>query len=112
MRQIALSRLSLLLVAACSGPDQPPGKGAFPPLFPDRGLFLAAIRRCRVQAVPQKISGLTVPHHLLAADLLAGAFARVQGQDYRRIIILSPDHFSRSRSPFAVTRRDFETALG
>ncbi len=62
--------------------------------------------------LPQKISGLTVPHHLLAADLLAAAFARVQGQDYRRIIILSPDHFSRSRSPFAVTRRDFETALG
>jgi len=112
MRQIAFIALSMLLVASCSGPDRPPGKEAFPPLFPDRALFLSAIYHCQVKPLPQKISGLTVPHHLLAADLLAGAFARVQGQDYRRIIILSPDHFSRSRSPFAVTRRDFETATG
>jgi AmmeMemoRadiSam system protein B len=112
MRRIIYIALSLLLIATCSGPEQPPGKGAFPPLFPDRGVFLAAIGLCRVQPLPQKISGLTVPHHLLAADLLAEAFARVQGRDYRRIIILSPDHFSRSRTPFAVTRRDFETALG
>jgi AmmeMemoRadiSam system protein B len=112
MRQLASIALVLLLIAACFGADQPPEKEAFPPLFPDRGLFLAAIGQCRVKTLPQKISGLTVPHHLLAADLLAAAFARVQGQDYRRIIILSPDHFSRSLSPFAVTRRDFETALG
>ena len=112
MRPFALIGLVLLLVAACSGTDQPPEKDAFPPLFPDRGLFLAAIGQCRVKPLPQKISGVTVPHHLLAADLLAGAFARVQGQKYRRIIILSPDHFSRSRTPFAITRRDFETALG
>jgi poly-gamma-glutamate synthesis protein (capsule biosynthesis protein) len=112
MRRLAFLALILLLVAPCSSTDQPPGKEAFPPLFPDPELFLAAIGQCRVQPLPQKISGLTVPHHLLAADLMAGAFARVQGQHYRRIIILSPDHFSRSRSPFAVTRRDFETALG
>jgi AmmeMemoRadiSam system protein B len=113
MRRLASIALVLLLVAACSGADRPPGKEeAFPPLFPDPGLFLAAIGQCRAEPLPQRISGLTVPHHLLAADLLAAAFARVQGQGYRRIIILSPDHFSRSRSPFAVTRRDFETALG
>ena len=112
MRHIAFLALILLLIAPCSGPDRPPGKEAFPPLFPDRGLFLSAIGQCRVKPLPQKISGLTVPHHLLAADLLAGAFARVQDHDYHRIIILSPDHFSRSRSPFAVTLRDFETATG
>ncbi len=112
MRRIVCIALSLMLIAACSGPDQYPGKGAFPPLYPDGGLFLAAIHHCRARPLPQKITGVTVPHHLLAADLLAGAFARVGGKNYRRIIILSPDHFSRSRSPFAVTRRDFETALG
>jgi AmmeMemoRadiSam system protein B len=112
MRQLAFITLVLLLAAPCSSPDRPPGKGAFPPLFPDRGLFLSAIGHCRAKPLTQKISGLTVPHHLLAADLLAAAFARVQGQGYQRIIILSPDHFSRSPTPFAVTRRDFETALG
>jgi len=112
MRRIVFLALSLLLIATCSSPDQPPGKGAFPPLYPNQGPFLSAIGHCRVQPLPQKITGVTVPHHLLAADLIAGAFARLQGHVYRRIVILSPDHFSRSRSPFAVTRRDFETALG
>ncbi len=112
MRQTAFIVLFILLAASCSGPDPSPGKGAFPPLFPDPGLFLSAIGHCRVQPLPQKISGLTVPHHLLAADLLAAAFGRIQGHDYRRIVLLSPDHFSRSQTPFAVTRRDFDTALG
>jgi AmmeMemoRadiSam system protein B len=112
MRLIALIACISLLVAPGCGPDMPPEKGAFPPLFSDGGLFLSTMHQCRVKPFPQPISGLTVPHHLLAADLLAEAFARVQGRDYRRIIILSPDHFSRSPTAFAVTRRDFETALG
>lgn len=104
--------LLLVLVAACTGADQPHGKEAFPPFFSNRTVFLATIGNCRGKPLPQKISGLTVPHHLLAADLIAEAFSRLQGQNYRRIIILSPDHFSRSQSPFAVTRRNFETVLG
>ena len=53
-----------------------------------------------------------MPHHLLAADLIAGAFALASGQDYRRIIILSPDHFQRSSTPFAVAIRNFQTVMG
>ncbi len=112
MRRLALLALILLLAATCSSPDQPPGEGAFPPFYPDGRLFLAAINHCLAQPLPQEITGLTVPHHLLAADLMAAAFARVQGHNYRRIVILSPDHFHRSRSPFAVTCRDFDTTLG
>jgi AmmeMemoRadiSam system protein B len=112
MRRLAFLTLVLLLGAAFSSPDQPPGKGAFPPLYPDPGPFLAAIDHCRVQPLPEKITGVTVPHHLLAADLIAAAFARLRGHRYRRIVILSPDHFHRSPSPFAVTRRDFDTPLG
>ena len=112
MHKIAPVMLLLVLVAACTGADQPHGKEAFPPFFSNRTVILATIGNCRGKPLPQKISGLTVPHHLLAADLIAEAFSRLQGQNYRRIIILSPDHFSRSQSPFAVTRRNFETVLG
>ena len=112
MRQTLLVTLILLLIGACSKTDQPPGKEAFQPLYRDRAVFVSAMAGCRGGPVPQKISGLTVPHHLLAADLIALAFAKVQGRKYRRIVILSPDHYSRSKSPFAVTRRDFETVLG
>ena len=53
-----------------------------------------------------------MPHHLLAADLIAGAFALASGQVYRRVIILSPDHFHRSSTPFAVAIRNFQTVMG
>ena len=112
MRQTVLVTLILLLIAACSKTDLPPGEEAFQPLYRDRAVFVSAMAGGRGGPVPQKISGLTVPHHLLAADLIALAFAKVQGRKYRRIVILSPDHYSRSKSPFAVTRRDFETVLG
>ncbi len=112
MRKIATVVLLLLLVAACSGTESSPGKRVFPSLYSDREVFVAAIRTCQGKPLRQKINGVTVPHHLLAADLMADAFSRLQGHEYHRIIILSPDHFSRSTSPFAVTRRDFDTVLG
>ena len=105
----------LILAAAaflsCTGTSAPTGE-PFPPLFEEAGPFLAAIQQTRASPLAEKITGLTVPHHLLAADLMAEALARVSTQDYRRIIILSPDHYSRSRTPFAVSRRNFQTALG
>jgi AmmeMemoRadiSam system protein B len=112
MRLPALFVCILLLAACGCGPERPPEKGAFPSPFSDPGPFVAALRQCRAKPLPQAINGLTVPHHLLAVDLLAEAFARVRGRDYRRIIILSPDHFSRSLTPFAITRRDFDTPWG
>jgi AmmeMemoRadiSam system protein B len=112
MRRLVFIALMLMLAGACSGSDRPQGKGAFPPFYQDKGLFLAAIHHCRVLPLPQKITGVTVPHHLLAADLIAAAFARLPRQYYRRLIILSPDHFHRSRTAFAVTSRDFDTVLG
>ncbi len=97
MRQTVLVTLILLLIGACSKTDQPPGEEAFQPLYRDRAVFVSAMAGDRGGPVPQKISGLTVPHHLLAADLMALAFAKVQGRKYRRIVILSPDHYFRSK---------------
>jgi AmmeMemoRadiSam system protein B len=106
----------LVMVAAaflsCSGTYDPTGGEPFPPLFVEARPFLAAIQQTRASPLAQKITGITIPHHLLATDLMAEAFARISGQGYRRIIILSPDHFSRSPTPFAVSRRNFQTALG
>ena len=55
---------------------------------------------------------MTVPHHLVAADLIARAFCVAEGDHYDKIVILFPDHFQRSRHPFATTRRSFETVFG
>ncbi|MGA9755166.1 MAG: AmmeMemoRadiSam system protein B [Desulfobaccales bacterium] len=101
-----------LVLLSCSGAPDSTGGGPFPPLFVEAQPFLTAIEHAGAAPLAQKITGITVPHHLLAADLIAEAFARISTQGYRRIIILSPDHFSRSRTPFAVARRNFQTVLG
>jgi len=103
--------LLALLLSGCAAPD-PSGEEFFPPFYGDAHPFLTAIQNTRASPLPQKITGITVPHHLLAADLIAEAFTRAAKQDYRRIIILSPDHFDRSRTPAAVAVRGFQTVLG
>src|SRR3974377_897543 len=105
----------LILVAAaflsCTSTTAPTGE-PFPALYEEARPFLAAIQQTKAEPLAEKITGITVPHHLLAADLIAEAWARVSTQGYNRIIILSPDHYSRSRTAFAVSRRHFQTALG
>jgi AmmeMemoRadiSam system protein B len=101
----------LLLLAGC-GPDAAVPAGAFPPFYPEAQPFLHAIHQAKAQPLTQRLTGLTVPHHLLAADLIAGAFVLASQQEYQRIIILSPDHFGRSPTPFAVAIRNFQTVLG
>ena len=104
----------LILAAAflsCTGTSAPT-REPFPALYEEARPFLGAIQQAKAAPLAEKITGITVPHHLLAADLIAEAWARVSTQEYNRIIILSPDHYSRSRTPFAVSRRNFQTALG
>ena len=112
MRRLATFCLLLgHLLCGCGQDAAAPG-GAFPPFYPEAQPFLSAMRQTRTAPLAHRLTGLTVPHHLLAADLIAGAFALASGQAYRRIIILSPDHFSRSRTPFAVSIRNFQTVMG
>ena len=113
-RQVAIGCLLLWLAqpreslhAASAGSTD-----AFPPLFPQPDLFTHALDNSRAQPLGQRITGVTLPHHLLAVDLIADVFRQLATQHYERIIILSPDHFSRSASPAATTRRPFQTALG
>jgi AmmeMemoRadiSam system protein B len=95
----------------CTGATVPTGE-PFPALFEEARPFLTAIHQTRAAPVTEEITGITIPHHLLAADLIAEACSRVSTQGYSRIIILSPDHYSRSQTPFAVSQRNFQTVLG
>jgi poly-gamma-glutamate synthesis protein (capsule biosynthesis protein) len=59
------------------------------------------------------VTGLTLPHHRVASDLIAtGMVTAAQGPAPERIVLLTPDHFKRSPRPFATTTRDFDTVLG
>jgi AmmeMemoRadiSam system protein B len=112
MRRLATFTLLLSLLGCASAQGIASAAGAFPPFYPEARPFLSAIGQTKGAPLAQRITGLTVPHHLLAADLMAEAFVLASRQDYRRIIILSPDHFGRSPTPFAVAIRNFQTVMG
>lgn len=87
--------------------------GTIPAMYGDRQPFLTAIDKERAsQRSALKITGISVPHHMLAADLIARGFWAASGNTYDRIIVLSPDHFGKSRRPFATTHADFDTPFG
>jgi len=59
------------------------------------------------------VTGLTLPHHRVASDLIAaGMLTAAGGSRPERIVMLTPDHFKRSTRAFATTARDFDTVLG
>lgn len=89
-----------------------PGK-PFPSLYAKADVFAASIQAAKsVRVLHRRVSGLTVPHHLAAADLIARAFCVAEGDHYDKIVILFPDHFQKSKRPFATTRQSFETVFG
>jgi AmmeMemoRadiSam system protein B len=117
VRRSSLARAGLLLLAAVCGALNRPAAGApreaFPAQFRDPSLFARAIADAEKLAPERRVvSGITIPHHLLAADLIAKAFRMVDGHSIDKVVVLFPDHFRRSQRPFATTRRGFETVFG
>ena len=99
-----------LLVALCGG-----AAAADNPFLPakDPAPILAAIAKEKPAYVPPTgVTGITVPHHLLAADLIARGFWAASAGHYSRIILISPDHFRKVSKAFATTREDLRSALG
>lgn len=88
-------------------------RAPFRSLYDDADIFASAIARADRSLAPRRaLSGITVPHHLLAADLIARTIRMVDARLVGKIVILFPDHFKRTRHPFATTRRGFQTVFG
>lgn len=85
----------------------------FAPLIDDPIPFQSALEKERpAKRLKTPVTGVTVPHHLLAADLIARGIWAAAENRYSRIIIMSPDHFRRSHKPVATSTRGFDTPLG
>jgi len=109
-RPIALSLLLLVISPSVLCAQEP----RFGPLAgADAAVYHDALAKERPTA-PQtlRVTGIAIPHHLLAADLIARGMWAASGSSYDRILLLSPDHFRRSRRALATTRRGFDTVLG
>lgn len=106
--------LHLVPLSVLAAPACPPDNRNFPNFYPDdRALFEGAIAKAAAtEPSGERLSGIIVPHHLLADRLLALGFRLASGTRYTRVVILSPDHFRRTARPFATSARGFETVFG
>ncbi|MET0688618.1 MAG: AmmeMemoRadiSam system protein B [Methyloceanibacter sp.] len=111
--RVGMAALVSVFYLSLAGTGQASADQFFPSLYVKADIFSASIEAARGSAISKRrVSGLTVPHHLLAADLIARGFLVAKGQRYDKIVILFPDHFKKTKRPFATTRRSFETVFG
>jgi len=103
-------RAILLFLSLCLAPVQG-GANTFLPGAPEQILTAIEAERPAFEP-PAGVTGITVPHHLLAADLMARGFWAASAANYRRIIIISPDHFRKVQGSFATSATLPETVLG
>lgn len=80
--------------------------------YTDTSIFLSAIKQNKTEPSEEIISGLIIPHHLLAKDIIAATFAYASRGNYQDIVLLSPDHFFAGQKEISVTERDFSTVFG
>jgi len=105
--------VAVLIATVVGRPAWSESAAPFQAMFRDRQPFLEAIRREKPVQRPQaQLTGITVPHHLLAADLIARGFWAASASKVDRVILLSPDHFLRTQRPFATSTRSFRTPFG
>ena len=80
--------------------------------YDEGSLFMSQIKHAQIKPAGDVITGLIVPHHLLAKDLMANAFAFASAGQYQTIVLLSPDHYQAGQTDVSVTERDFSSVFG
>lgn len=53
-----------------------------------------------------------IPHHLLAADLIANFFANLESKDYETIVLIGPNHFSTGKGQAISSNWAWNTPYG
>ena len=53
-----------------------------------------------------------IPHHLLAADLVAEFFYNLQGKDYETVVLIGPNHFNAGEADFITSSYNWQTPYG
>jgi poly-gamma-glutamate synthesis protein (capsule biosynthesis protein) len=89
------------------------GLRTLPPLYPQRALFEPALAGVRARPPLPGLTGLIVPHHLLARQLIADGFALAAAAGaWERVVILGPDHFNLGQTPVTAVDAHFDTPFG
>ena len=60
----------------------------------------------------ETVIGGIIPHHLLAADIIADFFSNLSDRNYDTIILLSPNHFHQGKSKIITSNLSWQTPYG
>jgi len=63
-------------------------------------------------ASQKKVVAGIIPHHLLAADLLADFFYHLNDKEYGTVIVIGPNHFNRGNFDIITSGYDWQTPYG
>ncbi|WKZ29423.1 MAG: AmmeMemoRadiSam system protein B [Patescibacteria group bacterium] len=74
--------------------------------------FDKAYQSAEPRASDANIKGLIVPHHLLAASLIAEAFEAVETERPKTVVLVSPNHFMAGQAPILTTPSSWRTPYG
>lgn len=80
--------------------------------FSTPGAFEEAYQGAKARKAEPGIKGLIVPHHLLAAPLIAEAFTAVASEKKMTVVLVSPNHFMNGRSSIITTPSAWRTPYG
>ncbi len=61
---------------------------------------------------PRDARAIVSPHHLLVADRIAALFSSVASRRVKTVVVLSPNHFSRGRTPIILSEGTWDTPYG
>ncbi|MBU1202460.1 AmmeMemoRadiSam system protein B [Patescibacteria group bacterium] len=83
--------------------------------FPrDKDFFEIAYKFVKIKqpASTEAVVAGIIPHHLLAADLIANFFYNLEGQDFDTVILIGPNHFLAGNSDMISSAYDWQTPYG
>ncbi|HTK04883.1 MAG TPA: AmmeMemoRadiSam system protein B [Candidatus Eisenbacteria bacterium] len=90
-------------------------RAEYPNPYDDIGPFMAGIYGADhgVETTPQyRVRAAVVPHHLAASVSIASGVKMLSGQPFKRILLLSPDHFHRCPTLLCTADSSFSTFFG
>lgn len=77
------------------------------PIYADQSLYDGAFAAVSDHGFKKTIRGAIVNHHLLAASFITDTLFTAAKQNIRRVILISPNHFSAGRGWIASTDQDW-----
>ena len=96
-------------------PDKSGGKTEFHSANPnDKEFFETAYSFAHKKAglFDDHVVAGVIPHHLLAADLIANFFQNLEGENYDLVVLVGPNHFLTGQSDIIISAYDWQTPYG